>query len=84
MARKTPSGVTVTSVSVLTSTPVKLTERILFSPVPNHKIGGVHDGAATMDWMERKQGVVLPLPPLQPTFWSGMGASSSQSIVSIH
>ena len=41
------------------------TERILFYTGVNHKIGEVHDGAATMDWMERSRSVVSPLPPLQ-------------------
>jgi hypothetical protein len=42
-----------TSVSALTSTPARrlTTERILFYTGINHKIGEVHDGAATMDWM---------------------------------
>ena len=31
------------------------TERILFYTGVNHKIGEVHDGAATMDWMEQEQ-----------------------------
>ena len=31
------------------------TERILYSTGKSHKIGEVHDGAATMDWMEQEQ-----------------------------
>jgi len=31
------------------------TERVLFYTGVNHKIGEVHDGAATMDWMEQEQ-----------------------------
>lgn len=40
-------------------------ERILFYTGVNHKIGEVHDGAATMDWMEQEQerGRLRPLPP---------------------
>ena len=43
------------------------TERILFYTGISHKIGEVHDGAATMDWMEQEQGEEsLSPPPLQP------------------
>ena len=41
------------------------TERILFYTGVNHKIGEVHDGAATMDWMERSRNVVSPSLPLR-------------------
>lgn len=37
------------------------TERILYYTGVNHKIGEVHDGAATMDWMAQEQERVLPL-----------------------
>ena len=37
------------------------TERILYYTGKSHKIGEVHDGAATMDWMEQEQEEVLPL-----------------------
>ena len=37
------------------------TERILFYTGRVHKIGETHEGAATMDWMEQKKNVVLPL-----------------------
>ena len=40
-------------------------ERILFYTGKTHKIGEVHDGAATMDWMARSRSVVSPLPLLQ-------------------
>ena len=38
------------------------TERILFYTGVSHKIGEVHDGAATMDWMEQEQerGITIP------------------------
>jgi small GTP-binding protein len=42
------------------------TERILFYTGVNHKIGEVHDGAATMDWMEQEQERVSRLPRLRP------------------
>ena len=40
------------------------TERILFYTGVNHKIGEVHDGAATMDWMEQEQerGIIHSFP----------------------
>ena len=42
------------------------TERILYYTGINHKIGEVHDGAATMDWMEQEQERVSPSLPLLP------------------
>ena len=41
-------------------------ERILFYTGKTHKIGEVHDGAATMDWMAQEQSAVSLLPLLQP------------------
>ncbi len=58
-----------------TSTPVKplLPERILFYTGVNHKIGEVHDGAATMDWMEQEQERGITITSAATTaFWSGM------------
>ncbi|WP_343128550.1 elongation factor G [Buchnera aphidicola (Kurisakia onigurumii)] len=48
------------------------TERILFYTGINHKIGEVHDGAATMDWMEQEQerGITIT-SAATTTFWSG-------------
>jgi hypothetical protein len=40
------------------------TERILFYTGINYKIGEVHEGAATMDWMEQEQERGSPSPPL--------------------
>ena len=42
------------------------TERILFYTGINYKIGEVHEGAATMDWMSRSRSVVSPSPPPRP------------------
>ena len=49
------------------------TERILFYTGVSHKIGEVHDGAATMDWMEQEQerGITIT-SAATTTFWSGM------------
>ncbi|GIS00400.1 MAG: hypothetical protein CM15mP102_12200 [Flavobacteriales bacterium] len=43
------------------------TERILFYTGVSHKIGEVHDGAATMDWMEQEQKEELLLPSAATT-----------------
>jgi len=50
------------------------TERILFYTGVNHKIGEVHDGAATMDWMEQEQerGITIT-SAATTTYWKGMG-----------
>jgi len=49
------------------------TERVLFYTGLSHKIGEVHDGAATMDWMEQEQerGITIT-SAATTTFWSGM------------
>ena len=49
------------------------TERILFYTGLSHKIGEVHDGAATMDWMEQEQerGITIT-SAATTTFWAGM------------
>jgi len=52
------------------------TERILFYTGVNHKIGEVHDGAATMDWMEQEQERGITITSAATTcFWSGMDKS---------
>jgi len=49
------------------------TERILFYTGVNHKIGEVHDGAATMDWMEQEQERGITITSAATTcFWNGM------------
>ena len=48
------------------------TERVLYYTGRSHKIGEVHDGAATMDWMEQEQERGLQLHPQQPPV-SGLG-----------
>ena len=50
------------------------TERILYYTGKSHKIGEVHDGAATMDWMEQEQERGITITSAATTcFWSGMG-----------
>ena len=49
------------------------TERVLFYTGKSHKIGEVHDGAATMDWMEQEQERGITITSAATTcFWSGM------------
>ncbi len=60
------------------------TERILFYTGVNHKIGEVHDGAATMDWMEQEQerGITIT-SAATTTFWKGMDASLPEHRINI-
>jgi hypothetical protein len=72
---KPPLSVTVTSVfsAHIDAGKTTTTERILFYTGVSHKIGEVHDGAATMDWMEQEQerGITIT-SAATTTFWSGM------------
>ena len=54
------------------------TERILFYTGKTHKIGEVHDGAATMDWMvqEQERGITI-LPLLRPAIGKAIPLTSS-------
>jgi elongation factor G len=60
------------------------TERILFYTGVNHKIGEVHDGAATMDWMEQEQerGITIT-SAATTTFWRGMAMQFPEHRVNI-
>ncbi|WP_298445610.1 elongation factor G [uncultured Ferrimonas sp.] len=60
------------------------TERVLFYTGLSHKIGEVHDGAATMDWMEQEQerGITIT-SAATTTFWRGMEAQFSEHRVNI-
>ncbi|ERP88076.1 MAG: elongation factor G [Alcanivoracaceae bacterium] len=60
------------------------TERILFYTGVSHKIGEVHDGAATMDWMEQEQerGITIT-SAATTTFWQGMDQQYEQHRVNI-
>ncbi|MDR3395016.1 MAG: elongation factor G [Parasulfuritortus sp.] len=60
------------------------TERILFYTGVNHKIGEVHDGAATMDWMEQEQERGITITSAATTcFWKGMDMSRPEHRVNI-
>ncbi|MGI4903572.1 MAG: elongation factor G, partial [Janthinobacterium lividum] len=60
------------------------TERILFYTGVNHKIGEVHDGAATMDWMEQEQerGITIT-SAATTTFWKGMAGNYPEHRINI-
>lgn len=60
------------------------TERILFYTGLSHKIGEVHDGAATMDWMEQEQerGITIT-SAATTTFWRGMDAQFEDHRINI-
>jgi len=60
------------------------TERVLFYTGINHKIGEVHDGAATMDWMEQEQerGITIT-SAATTTYWRGMGLSYPEHRINI-
>lgn len=60
------------------------TERVLFYTGMSHKIGEVHDGAATMDWMEQEQerGITIT-SAATTTFWRGMEAQFTEHRINI-
>ena len=60
------------------------TERILFYTGLSHRIGEVHDGAATMDWMEQEQerGITITAAATT-TFWSGMQGQFAKHRINI-
>ena len=60
------------------------TERVLFYTGVSHKIGEVHDGAATMDWMEQEQERGITITSAATTcFWSGMDKQFKQHRINI-
>src|SRR3974390_949346 len=60
------------------------TERILFYTGVNHKIGEVHDGAATMDWMEQEQERGITITSASTTcFWKGMAIVFSEPRINV-
>ncbi len=60
------------------------TERVLFYTGLSHKIGEVHDGAATMDWMEQEQERGITITSAATTcFWSGMDQQFDQHRINI-
>ena len=60
------------------------TERVLFYTGISHKIGEVHDGAATMDWMEQEQERGITITSAATTcFWKGMRSQFSEHRINI-
>ncbi len=60
------------------------TERILYYTGISHKIGEVHDGAATMDWMEQEQERGITITSAATTcFWAGMDRQYPQHRINI-
>ena len=60
------------------------TERILFYTGKSHKIGEVHDGAATMDWMEQEQERGITITSAATTaFWRGMAGNYPEHRINI-
>tara|TARA_Y100000022_G_scaffold200749_1_gene218500 strand:+ start:12851 stop:14944 length:2094 start_codon:yes stop_codon:yes gene_type:complete len=60
------------------------TERILYYTGISHKIGEVHDGAATMDWMEQEQERGITITSAATTcFWSGMAQQFDEHRINI-
>jgi len=60
------------------------TERILFYTGVNHKIGEVHEGAATMDWMEQEQERGITITSAATTcFWKGMAGNYLEHHINI-
>jgi len=60
------------------------TERILFYTGVSHKIGEVHDGAATMDWMEQEQERGITITSAATTaFWRGMAGNYPEHRINI-
>ena len=86
MARKTPISRyrNIGIVAHVDAGKTTTTERILFYTGLSHKIGEVHDGAATMDWMEQEQERGITITSAATTcFWQGMDAQFDQHRINI-
>ncbi|MEH6552383.1 MAG: elongation factor G [Pseudomonadales bacterium] len=86
MARKTPIGRyrNIGIVAHVDAGKTTTTERVLYYTGMSHKIGEVHDGAATMDWMEQEQERGITITSAATTcFWSGMQQQYEQYRINI-
>ncbi|TCS37661.1 elongation factor G [Reinekea marinisedimentorum] len=86
MARKTPLARyrNIGIVAHVDAGKTTTTERILFYTGLSHKIGEVHDGAATMDWMEQEQERGITITSAATTcFWAGMAQQYDQHRINI-
>ncbi len=86
MARKTPINLyrNIGICAHVDAGKTTTTERVLFYTGLSHKIGEVHDGAATMDWMEQEQERGITITSAATTcFWSGMSNQFEQHRINI-
>ena len=86
MARKTPINRyrNIGIVAHVDAGKTTTTERVLFYTGLSHKIGEVHDGAATMDWMEQEQERGITITSAATTcFWQGMQQQFDQHRINI-
>ena len=86
MARKTPINRyrNIGIVAHVDAGKTTTTERVLFYTGLSHKIGELHDGAATMDWMEQEQERGITITSAATTcFWQGMQQQFDQHRVNI-
>ncbi|MGR9101043.1 MAG: elongation factor G [Gammaproteobacteria bacterium] len=86
MARKTPIGRyrNIGIMAHIDAGKTTTTERILYYTGVSHKIGEVHDGAATMDWMAQEQERGITITSAATTcFWSGMGKQFPEHRINI-
>ena len=86
MARKTPIGRyrNIGICAHVDAGKTTTTERVLFYTGLSHKIGEVHDGAATMDWMEQEQERGITITSAATTcFWRGMDAQFEDHRINI-
>jgi len=86
VARKTPIGFyrNIGIMAHIDAGKTTTTERVLYYTGVSHKIGEVHDGAATMDWMEQEQERGITITSAATTcFWSGMENQFPQHRINI-
>ena len=86
MARKTPLSRyrNIGIVAHVDAGKTTTTERVLFYTGLSHKIGEVHDGAATMDWMEQEQERGITITSAATTcFWKGMNQQFDEHRINI-
>lgn len=86
MARKTPLNRyrNIGIVAHVDAGKTTTTERVLFYTGLSHKVGEVHDGAATMDWMEQEQERGITITSAATTcFWQGMGKQFDEHRINI-